>query len=57
MLREGYAIEFADVSHRARMAGKSKYTNFGRLKVSIADLRGVMWLISRSRNPKGWDEV
>ena len=57
MLREGYAIEFADVSHRARIAGKSKYTNFGRLKVSIADLRGVMWLISRSRNPKGWDEV
>lgn len=57
MLREGYAIEFADVSHRPRIAGKSKYTNFGRLKVSVADLRGVMWLMSRSRNPKGWDEV
>lgn len=57
MLREGYVIEFSDVSHRPRMAGKSKYTNFGRLKVSIADLRGVMWLNSRNRNPKGWDEV
>jgi len=57
MLREGYAIEFSDVSHRARIAGKSKYTNFGRLKVSIADIRGVMWLISRSRNPQGWDEI
>lgn len=56
MLREGFDIEFADVSHRPRIAGTSKYTNFGRLKVSIADLRGVMWLNSRSRNPKGWDE-
>lgn len=57
MLREGYKIEFADVSHRARIAGVSKYTNFGRLKVSFADLRGVMWLNSRSRNPQGWDEI
>jgi len=39
MLREGYEIEFADVSHRPRIAGSSKYTNLGRLKVSIADLR------------------
>ncbi|RKQ68887.1 dolichol-phosphate mannosyltransferase [Litorimonas taeanensis] len=57
MLREGYKIEFADVSHRARIAGESKYTNFGRLMVSFSDLRGVMWLNSRSRNPKGWDEI
>lgn len=57
MLREGFAIEFADVSHRPRIAGQSKYTNFGRLRVSVADLRGVMWLNSRFRNPKGWDEV
>ena len=56
MLREGFQIEFADVSHRPRIAGQSKYTNFGRLRVSIADLRGVMWLNSRFRNPKGWDE-
>jgi len=57
MLREGYKIEFADVNHRAREFGESKYTNFGRLKVSIADLRGVMWLRSRMRLPGGVDEV
>ncbi len=57
MLREGYAAEFADVNHRHREFGVSKYTNFGRLMVSISDLRGVMWLNRRSRNPKGWDEI
>lgn len=57
MLREGYATEFADVNHRHREFGVSKYTNFGRLMVSIADLRGVMWLNRRSRNPQGWDEI
>lgn len=57
MLREGYEIEFCDVNHRHREFGVSKYTNFGRLIVSIADLRGVMWLNRRARNPEGWDEV
>ena len=57
MLREGFDIEFADVNHRHREFGVSKYTNFGRLMVSIADLRGVMWLNRRARNPRGWDEV
>ncbi len=57
MLREGYEIEFCDVNHRAREFGNSKYTNFGRLRVSIADLRGVMWLNRRARNPQGWDEL
>lgn len=57
MLREGYAIEFADVGHRNRQFGVSKYTNFGRLVVSISDLRGVMWLNRRSRLPGGVDEV
>ncbi len=57
MLREGYTAEFKDVNHRSREFGVSKYTNFGRLIVSIADLRGVMWLNKRSRNPNGWDEV
>ena len=57
MIREGYEIEFADVNHRPRTHGVSKYTNFGRLIVSIADLRGVMWLNRRARNPKGWDEL
>jgi len=57
MLREGYATEFCDVNHRHREFGVSKYTNFGRLMVSIADLRGVMWLNRRARNPEGWDEI
>jgi len=57
MLREGYVIEFADVGHRNRQFGVSKYTNFGRLIVSISDLRGVMWLNRRSRNPGVVDEV
>lgn len=56
MAREGYASEFMPVNHRQREFGVSKYTNFGRLMVSIADLRGVMWLIKRSRNPQGWTE-
>jgi len=57
MLREGYEIEFADVNHRAREFGTSKYTNFGRLKVSVADLRGVIWLRRRMKLPGGVDEV
>ena len=57
MLREGYKIEFADVNHRAREFGQSKYTNFGRLKVSIADLRGVIWLRKRMKLPVGVDEL
>jgi glycosyltransferase involved in cell wall biosynthesis len=57
MLREGYKIEFSDVNHRARAYGESKYTNFGRLKVSIADLRGVIWLRRRMKLPGGVDEV
>jgi len=57
MLREGYQIEFCDVNHRHREFGVSKYTNLGRLWVSLADLRGVMWLNRRARNPEGWDEV
>ncbi len=57
MLREGYACEYRDVNHRERGEGESKYTNLGRLKVSINDLRGVRWLLSRARNPGGWDEI
>ena len=57
MLREGFAIEFADVNHRAREFGESKYTNLGRLKVSFADLRGVIWLRKRMKLPGGVDEL
>lgn len=57
MLREGYSCEYQDVSHRERGEGESKYTNFGRLRVSLADLRGVRWLNSRARSPKGYKEL
>ncbi len=57
MLREGYAVEFLDVNHRARGAGRSKYTNLGRLAANATDLFGVMWLRGRSRNPGGADEL
>jgi len=51
MIREGYQVAFEPVNHRHRTTGASKYTNFGRLKVAYADLRGVMWLQSRARLP------
>jgi dolichol-phosphate mannosyltransferase len=57
MLREGYDVDFQPVNHRHRETGVSKYTNFGRLKASVSDLLGVMWLQSRSRNPQGVDEA
>lgn len=57
MIREGLTCDYLDVNHRPRSAGQSKYTNFGRLRVSIADLRGVRWLNDRARNPGGWDEL
>ena len=51
MLREGYRTAFHPVGHRPRTTGASKYTNLGRLWASLSDLRGVMWLQSRARNP------
>jgi dolichol-phosphate mannosyltransferase len=49
MQRSGWATVSVPVGHRPRGAGASKYTNFGRLLVAFADLRGVAWLIRRSR--------
>ncbi len=56
MKREGYELEFRDVTHRARTVGQSKYTNLGRLFASLSDMVGMMWLNSRARQPGGWDE-
>lgn len=56
MKREGYRLEFRDVTHRARTEGQSKYTNIGRLFASVSDMIGMMWLNSRARQPGGWDE-
>lgn len=57
MNAEGHTVEFMNVNHRERGAGQSKYTNFGRLGDAFSDLRGVMWLIRRRRNPGGADEL
>ena len=50
-IREGYENRYLDVDHRHRETGRSKYTNWGRLRASLSDLRGVMWLKSRARRP------
>jgi dolichol-phosphate mannosyltransferase len=47
MMRDGVTIAHVDVSHRARTTGVSKYTNFNRALVGVADLMGVMWLQRR----------
>ncbi|MET0295651.1 MAG: glycosyltransferase family 2 protein [Phenylobacterium sp.] len=57
MLREGYEIAFRPVRHRHRQTGRSKYTNFGRLVVSLSDLAGVVWLRRRARLPGRIDEL
>jgi dolichol-phosphate mannosyltransferase len=49
MLREGAGVGFVPVNHRPRLTGRSKYTNFGRLLVSVHDLLGVRWLQRRHR--------
>ncbi len=47
--REGYDISLVDVSHRPRLAGRTKYTNFGRALVGLLDLLGVWWLLRRRK--------
>jgi glycosyltransferase involved in cell wall biosynthesis len=50
MLREGFDVRFISVNHRERRYGTSKYTNFGRMLVSVHDLLGVRWLQRRYRS-------
>ena len=45
--RDGWQVRFVPVNHRPRLAGQSKYTNLGRLLVSVRDLLGVRWLLKR----------
>ncbi len=49
MQRAGWKTVSVPVNHRARSTGVSKYNNLNRALVGIADLRGVAWLIRRSR--------
>ena len=47
----GHPLVCYPVAHRARLKGRSKYTNFGRAMVGVADLLGVIWLRRRSHVP------
>jgi len=47
----GHPLLCKTVSHRARLQGQSKYTNFGRALVGIGDMLGVVWLRSRTTLP------
>jgi len=49
MQRAGWKTVSVPVNHRARATGVSKYNNLNRALVGIADLRGVAWLIRRSK--------
>ena len=47
--RAGWRSVSVPVNHRERATGVSKYNNLGRAWVGLADLRGVGWLIKRSK--------
>ena len=49
MQRAGWATVSIPVNHRGRSAGVSKYNNLQRGWVGLRDLRGVAWLITRSK--------
>lgn len=49
MQRAGYRTVSVPVNHRPRGTGVSKYNNVNRALVGIRDLRGVAWLITRTR--------
>jgi dolichol-phosphate mannosyltransferase len=49
MQRAGWKTVSVPVHHRARSSGVSKYNNLQRALVGIRDLRGVAWLITRSK--------
>jgi dolichol-phosphate mannosyltransferase len=53
---DGHGVRYIDVDHRPRLSGRSKYTNLGRIRAALSDLRGVVWLARRRRDPSGVDE-
>ena len=56
MQRAGWKTVSVPVNHRPRGSGASKYNNLNRALVGISDLRGVAWLIRRSRRT-GIEEI
>ncbi len=55
--RDGWKVAYVPVHHRARIAGRSKYTNLSRLLVSVNDLLGVRWLMHRHGGAAGTEEL
>jgi len=51
-LMNNYSVAYEPVNDRARQAGASKYTNFGRALTGLYDLFGVVWLRKRTRTPQ-----
>lgn len=48
----GHKPEFVPVNDRPRLAGRSKYTNIGRLLLGFYDMVGIVWLRRRTRLPE-----
>jgi glycosyltransferase involved in cell wall biosynthesis len=46
---QGWEVALVDVSHKARVAGRSKYTNLQRAIAGAWDLLGVVWLLRRAK--------
>lgn len=46
----GARVDQVPVNHRERRGGMSKYTNFGRLMVTVSDLFAVRWMQKRHQN-------
>ena len=47
----GHRCHYRPVNHRPRRHGTTKYTNWRRALIGIADLRGVLWLKRRTVRP------
>ena len=54
--RDGWQIAHVDVSHRARVAGASNYSNLQRALVGVVDLLGVAWLLRRRKKARALPE-
>ncbi len=50
--RDGWEIAHVDVTHRARGAGRSNYSNLQRALVGAVDLIGVAWLLRRRKTAR-----
>jgi len=48
----GWDVAHVDVTHAARMAGRSNYSNLQRALAGIHDLIGVSWLIKRAKRAR-----